>query len=151
LRSIEEVKALQNALVAYYEANGRFHEEKPPLQQQCDDLAGILFMKLCVLEKQMQGGGRPDEPRADEQLTTLLTDLAVLASSGAITEALGGSGSKQLLETMKTVKSAGQNQYEEGLRQIDKGNALRAEGETSSRLDIMRQQQQLLDKKLDKG
>ncbi len=148
MRNAEDVKRLRQALIEFCLTNGRHHDQKSPVEQQADDLASILLMKLEMLQRQMEGPAGAHQPQSEEEeLTSVLTDLAMLAQSGLLHKALG-SGVRDLLGTMRTVQSGGDIQLADGLESIDKGNYLRARGESRARMALLREKGDLLDRKL---
>lgn len=153
-RTIADVKALNQALIAFCLTNGRPHDQKSPLEQQADDLAAVLHMKLEMMisaseaECDQPACGPTPRPSQDDQLAGLLADLAMMASAGTLRRVLGGGGARSLLETLSEVRSAGDAELAEGLESIDRGNYLRASGETRSRLALLREKQALIDAKL---
>ncbi|MBI4799684.1 MAG: hypothetical protein HY794_13355 [Desulfarculus sp.] len=150
MRTIEDVDRLRRELIAFCRTNGRHHDQKSPLEQQADDLAAILMMKLEMLHLQLAEGGddghRPQNEQ--EELSSVLTDLAMLAQSGALHKVLGRGGAGELLNAMRTVQSAGDAELAQGLDAIDQGNYLRSRGESQARMALLREKGDLLDKKL---
>jgi len=152
-RTVADIKSLNQALIAFCLTNGRPHDQKSPLEQQADDLAAILHMKLEMLIRQAETEcGKPacgpaQRPSQDDQLAGLLADLALMAQGGTLRKVLG-SGADPLMALLSEVQSAGDVEFAAGLEGIDRGNYLRASGETRSRLALMREKQNLIDKKL---
>lgn len=149
MRTTEDVNKLRQALIAFCLTNGRHHDQKSPLEQQADDLAAILAMKLELLHHQLggenAGGHRPQNEQ--EQLSSVLTDLAMLAQSGALHKALGR-GAAEMLDTLRTVQSAGDAELAQGLESIDHGNYLRASGESRARMALLREKDDMINRKL---
>lgn len=146
MRKVEDVRKLSAALVAFCMTNGRHHSEKSPIEQQCDDLAAILNMKLEMLESHLSDQ-TPESAGIQNKLASTLADLALMASAGTLQELLGDEAAN-LEATMNTVKNAGDAQLAAGLESIDKGNYMRNRGETSARLALMTEKQNLINKKL---
>ena len=151
MRTMEDIKKLRAAIVDWHCQNGRAHSHKSILEREADDLAALLAMKLEVLEHQMQGGAVNEiepEPEPKARLSAKFIRLAMLAAAGAVEEALGERGLANVDSTLDMVQDAADIQLAKGLDSIDKGNYMKAKGETDAQLAMLQEKKNLLDKKL---
>lgn len=146
---LEMIRRLREELLRWCDRNNRAHSQKSALEREADDLAAILDMKLTRLDLQMQGqAGHEVTETPEDRLSSLFTNLALLAKAGAVGQAFGDRGLEDVATAMQTVQDAADAQLAEGLSAIDRGNYLRAKGETGARLAMIREKEELVNKKL---